>query len=55
MCETVIQKATSRIATLSNLHQKLCEDNASGKVTDEWYMELSHKYENGLLKSVICL
>ena len=46
MCETVIQKATSRIATLSNLHQKLYEDNASGKVTDEWYMELSHKYEN---------
>ena len=46
MCETVIQKATSRIATLSNLHQKQYEDNASGKVTDEWYMELSHKYEN---------
>ena len=46
MRETVMQKATSRIATLSNLHQKLYEDNASGKVTDEWYMELSHKYEN---------
>ena len=45
MCEVVIQKSTSRIAVVSNLHQKLYEDNASGKVTDEWYMELSHKYE----------
>ena len=32
MCETVTQKATSRIATLSNLHQKLYEGNADGQV-----------------------
>ena len=29
----------------AGLYEKLYEDNASGKVTDEWFMELSHKYE----------
>jgi len=45
MCDTVIAKSNARLAVVSNLHQKLYEDNAIGKVTDEWYMELSHKYE----------
>ena len=27
------------------MNEKLYEDNASGKVTDEWFMQLSHKYE----------
>ena len=27
------------------LYEKLYEDNAEGKVTDEWFMQLSHKYE----------
>ena len=31
-----------RVATL---YEKLYEDNAEGKVTDEWFMQLSHKYE----------
>lgn len=31
--------------TLSNLYEKLYEDNAIGKVSDEWFMQLSHKYE----------
>ena len=26
-------------------YEKLYEDNAEGKVTDEWFMQLSHKYE----------
>ena len=30
---------------LSNLYEKLYEDNATGKVSDEWFMQLSHKYE----------
>ena len=25
--------------------QMLSEDNVEGKVTDEWFMRLSHKYE----------
>ena len=32
-------------ASLSNLYEKLYEDNATGKVSDEWFMQLSHKYE----------
>ena len=31
--------------TLSNLYEKLYEDNAIGKVSDEGFMQLSHKYE----------
>ena len=31
--------------TLSNLYEKLYEDNAIGTVSDEWFMQLSHKYE----------
>ncbi len=28
-----------------NLFEKFYEDNVNGKVTDEWFMQLSHKYE----------
>ena len=28
-----------------NLYEKLYEDNVMGKVSDEWFAELSHKYE----------
>ena len=44
--EEVINKASVRNATVSRLFEKLYEDNATGKVTDEWFMELSRKYEN---------
>ena len=40
-----IRKATERCNTISSLHEKLYEDNVSGKVTDEWYMEQAHRYE----------
>lgn len=30
---------------MSELYEKVYEDNACGKVTDEWFLELSHKYE----------
>ena len=33
------------LVCLSNLYEKLYEDNATGKVSDEWFMQLSHKYE----------
>ena len=29
----------------AQLYEKLYEDNAIGKVSDEWFMQLSHKYE----------
>ncbi len=44
--EEELQKAIVRNETVSNLYEKLYEDNAIGKVSDEWFMQLSHKYEN---------
>lgn len=43
--ETQLQRAISRNETVSGLYEKLYEDNATGKVSDEWFMQLSHKYE----------
>ena len=43
--EGELQKATVRNDTVSRLYEKLYEDNATGKVSDEWFMQLSHKYE----------
>ena len=37
--------ATARNQKVAELYEKLYEDNVSGKVTDEWFMQLSHKYE----------
>ena len=44
-CEDELQKAIVRNDTVSKLYEKLYEDNATGKVSDEWFMQLSHKYE----------
>ena len=44
-CEEELQKAMARNETISRLYEKLYEDNATGKVSDEWFMQLSHKYE----------
>ncbi len=43
--EEELQKAIVRNDTVSQLYEKLYEDNATGKVSDEWFMQLSHKYE----------
>ena len=43
--EEELQKTISRSETVVRMYEKLYEDNASGKVTDEWFMQLSHKYE----------
>ena len=40
-CQLTLYRAT----TTDVLYEKLYEDNAEGKVTDEWFMQLSHKYE----------
>ena len=40
-----LQKAIARSNTVSQLYEKLYEDNVIGKVSDEWFIELSHKYE----------
>ena len=43
--ESELQRCISRNDKVSKLYEKAYEDNADGKVTDEWFMELSHKYE----------
>lgn len=43
--ETELQRCTLRNEKVAELYEKLYEDNVSGKVTDEWFMQLSHKYE----------
>lgn len=43
--EEQLQKAIVRQQTVASLYEKLYEDNATGKVTDEWFTHLSHKYE----------
>lgn len=45
LTETLLQKAIARNEAVATLYEKLYEDNATGKVTDEWFMQLSHKYE----------
>lgn len=43
--ELELTKAITRNETVAQLYERLYEDNVSGKVTDEWFMQLSHKYE----------
>ena len=43
--ESELQKAIARSNPVSQLYEKLYEDNVIGKVSDEWFVELSHKYE----------
>ena len=43
--EGELQKAIVRQQTVASLYEKLYEDNATGKVTDEWFTHMSHKYE----------
>ena len=43
--EGELQKAIVRNEQVLKLYEKIYEDNAAGKVTDEFFMQLSHKYE----------
>ena len=45
LIEQSIAKATARSQEVSRLYERVYEDNVNGKVTDAWFMELSHKYE----------
>ena len=48
--EADLQKATSRSEQLVTLYEKLYEDNLTGKVTDEWFAQLSQKYDRERLE-----
>ncbi len=43
--ESALSVADARSKELLRLYERLYEDNVNGKVTDEWFMRLSHKYE----------
>ncbi len=43
--EEQLQKSIVRQQSVASLYEKLYEDNATGKVTDEWFTHMSHKYE----------
>ena len=43
--ESALSLAEARSKELLRLYERLYEDNVNGKVTDEWFMRLSHKYE----------
>lgn len=41
-CEEELQKAMTRNDTVSRPYEKLYEDNATGKVSDEWFMQMNY-------------
>ena len=43
LIEAELQKAIVRNERVAGLYEKLYEDNAAGKVTDEWFMQLKAK------------
>ena len=43
--ESALAAATARSQELLRLYERVYEDNVNGKVTDDWFMQLSHKYE----------
>lgn len=45
LIEAELQKVIVRNERVATLYEKLYEDNVERKVTDEWFMQLSHKYE----------
>ena len=45
LLQNELQSSIARNEAVVRLFEKLYEDNATGKVTDDWFMQLSHKYE----------
>ena len=43
--ESALDAATARSQELLRLYERVYEDNVNGKVTDDWFMRLFHKYE----------
>ena len=48
--ESELQQALLRNDTVSQTVQKLYEDNVSGKVSDEWFLQLASRYETERMK-----
>lgn len=48
--KTELERLVSRNAKVERNYEKLYEDNMDGKVTDEWFMHMSRKYEEERLE-----
>ena len=44
--EAALAAANARNAEVLRMYEKVYEDNVNGKVSDEWFMQLSHRYED---------
>ena len=56
--ESTLQAAIARNNEVSRLYERIYEDNVNGKVTDERFMQLSHKYDteqSDLKKQILSL
>jgi hypothetical protein len=56
--ESTLQAAIARNSEVSRLYERIYEDNVNGKVTDERFMQLSHKYDteqSDLKKQILSL
>ena len=56
--ESTLQSAIARNNEVSRLYERIYEDNVNGKVTDERFMQLSHKYDteqSDLKKQILAL
>ncbi len=45
LTEAALATAQARAKEVERLYERIYEDNVNGKVSDEWFMKLSHKYE----------
>ena len=45
LAESSLATAQARVKEIERLYERIYEDNVNGKVSDEWFMKLSHKYE----------
>lgn len=43
--EEILQKSIVRLSDVERMYENLYESNINGKITDEWYMHMSTKYE----------
>lgn len=43
--ESELQKAIARNETVSRLYMKTFEKNEAGEISDDWFLEMSHRYE----------
>ena len=43
--ESELQKAIARNETVSRLYMKTFEKNEAGEMSDDWFLEMSHRYE----------